>query len=229
MNRGIYMSVPSGVSSIAARSNGYRSMGETATPETRKTVQDFINSVLAAARGLSQATQANVPPASGGTAISAADFVVRGSVCKPANVTALVHVQELQRQLNRVAQVKGFSKIAADGEVGPATITLFARVQAAAGAARIPGATGACVDIAPKADVLRDQVKQYADSIGAPAQASAPIAFKAPTIVTPTGQEVAVGAGVFDTFNQLGTVEKVAIVGVFGGIGYMLLKKARKR
>ncbi len=50
----------------------------------------------------------------GGTSTSVSDFVAVGGVCKPRNFPALYAVKELQNQLNRVAQMKGFGKIPAD-------------------------------------------------------------------------------------------------------------------
>ena len=206
-----------------------RPMGEIAgtAPGGGHTIGDFIGAVINAAKGLGKATPADVPTASGGTSISASDFsTARAGVCKPTNLTALGYVKELQKQLNRVAQAKGYSKIGVDGEIGPGTLALFAKVQAGAGT-QIMGSAGSCMGIAPDADVLSAQVQAYADSIGAPAQASAVLSLKAPTIVKPNGVEVA-EAGVMDSFGRLQTLEQVAIVGVLGGVGYLLLTKKKR-
>ncbi len=192
------------------------------------TISDFIGQVLNTAQGLETATAADAPPVSGGTSIAASDFSVQGAVCKAANLTALNYVKELQRQLNRVAQVKGLGKIGVDGEVGPGTLALFTKVQAAAGAGQIAGTPTSCMGVAPDADVLGAQVKAYADSLGAPATVSAAFTAHAATIIKPNGQEVA-AAGLFDTFSRLPGLEQFAVVAVFGGIGYMLLTGKKRK
>ena len=82
------------------------------------------------------ATDLITQTATGGST-STADFTSVGGVCKAMNLPALAAVRGLQGQLNRVAQVKGYSKIAADGAIGPATMALFRLVQAAAGSGTI--------------------------------------------------------------------------------------------
>jgi hypothetical protein len=148
-------------------------------------------------------------------------------VCKPTNLTALNHAKYLQQQLNRVAQAKGFPKVGVDGEIGPGTLSLFGKVQAAAGGSVIMGSPLSCMGVAPDADVLGAQVHGYANSIGAPAVASQALAVKAPTIVRPSGQEVS-ETGIMGAFGQLPTIEKLAVVGVAGGIGYLLLTAKKK-
>lgn len=191
-------------------------------------ISDFIGQVVNTMNGLETATPADVATATGGASITSADFTSTGGICKAGNLTALNYVKELQRQLNRVAQVKGFSKVGVDGEIGPATLALFAKVQTAAGAGQILGTPGSCMGVAPDADVLSAQVQSYATSIGAPATASAAFTGHAATIVRPNGQEVA-AAGLFDTFDRLPTLEKFAVVTVFGGIGYMLFAGRRRK
>jgi len=193
-------------------------------------LSDFIGQVVNTLNGLETATSGDVATSTGGTSITSSDFTSAGGICKAANLTALNYVKELQRQLNRVAQVKGFSKVGVDGEVGPGTLALFQKVQTAAGtgAGQILGTPSSCMGVAPDADVLSAQVQAFANSIGAPATASAAFTGHAPTIVRPNGQEVA-AAGLFDTFDRLPALEKFAVLGVFGGIGYMLLAGKRKR
>lgn len=193
-------------------------------------LSDFIGQVVNTMNGLETATTDDVATASGGTSITTSDFTQAGGICKAANITALNYVKELQRQLNRVAQVKGFAKVGVDGEVGPGTLSLFTKVQTAAGtgAGAILGTPSSCMGVAPDADVLSAQVAAYANSIGAPAIASAAFTGHAPTIVRPNGQEVA-AAGLFDTFDRLPALEKFAVLGVFGGIGYMLMAGKRRK
>jgi hypothetical protein len=191
-------------------------------------ISDFIGQIVNTMNGLETATPADVATASGGASIAASDFTSAGGICKAANLTALNYVKELQRQLNRVAQVKGFGKVGVDGEVGPGTLALFAKVQTVAGAGQILGSPNSCMGVAPDADVLSAQVQAYANTVGAPATASAAFTGHAATIVRPNGQEVA-AASLFDTFDRLPGLEKVAMLGVFGGIGYMLWAGKRKR
>jgi hypothetical protein len=194
------------------------------------TLGDFLGAIMNSAKGLETATAADVPTASGGTSITAADFsTAMPGVCKPTNLTALGYVKSLQNQLNRVAQMKGFPKIGVDGEIGQGTLALFAKVQTAAGATQIMGSPSSCLGVAPDADVLSAQVQAYADSLGAPAKVGpSQLAVKAPTIVRPNGQEVA-ETGVMGAFDQLATIEKLAVVGVAGGIGYLLMTAKKKR
>lgn len=165
----------------------------------------------------------------GGMSTSAADFVTVGGVCKPQNFPALAAVREFQRQMNRVAQVKGWSKIADDGAVGPGTLALFRLVQSAAGGS-VMGDASSCMGVAPDVDVLGQQIKAYADSLGAPATVAGPIKLAPPSILTKGGQTVvAPDAGIAGSLATLSSVEKVALVGLAGGIGYMLLTKKRRR
>ncbi|HMG58030.1 MAG TPA: hypothetical protein VK601_31230 [Kofleriaceae bacterium] len=167
--------------------------------------------------------------ASGGTSTSASDFTNIGGVCKPQNFPALAASRELQNQLNRVAQMKGFSKISSDGAIGPGTLTLFRQVQAIA-AGSVMGDASACTGIAPDVDVLSVQVKAVADSLGAPATVSGPLFSNPPSILTKSGKTVVPpDAGVLGMLGQLSGVEKIAIVGLAGGIGYLLMTGAKKR
>ena len=65
-------------------------------------------------------------------ALSSSDWKETGSgssmTCKPANFTALAAFKELQSQANRVAQMKGYKKIAVDGDLGPGTAALVNQI-----------------------------------------------------------------------------------------------------
>lgn len=170
----------------------------------------------------------NVNQTSSGTSTSSADFVNIGGVCKPQNFPALASVRAFQAQLNRVAQVKGYGKVATDGAVGPATLALFRKVQSAAGAGTIMGDPSSCMGVAPDVDVLGQQVQAYADSQGAPAQVSSPSGV--PTITTKSGAiVVAPDAGIAGSLATLSGVEKLALLGVAGGIAYMLMRKPKPK
>lgn len=166
-----------------------------------------------------------------GNSISMADFKTVGNVCKPMNFPALRYVQEMQRQMNRVAQVKGFGKVGVDGAVGPGTLALLVKIQQAS-AGEVMGTTSSCIYVAGDADVIGEQVKTYADSIGAPATVAAPPS--SPSIVTAAGTTLAAppGAGpaasIDGAFSGMTSGQKLALVGMVGGIGYLIHKKMKK-
>lgn len=165
-----------------------------------------------------------------GTSTSSADFVQVGGVCRAQNFPALSAVRGLQGQLNRVAQVKGYQKIADDGAIGPATLALFRQVQAAAGTSAVGGDASSCVNIGADSDVLGAQVQSYADSLGAPAMVSGALSLSVPSITTKSGKTVvAPDAGIAGSLATLSSVEQIALLGVAGGIGYLLLSKTKKR
>lgn len=174
----------------------------------------------------------NVNQTDSGTSTSGSDFTSAGGVCKAKNFPALAAVRAFQAQLNRVAQIKGFAKVASDGAVGPATMALFKKVQAAAPAGSIMGDAGSCMTVAPDVDVLGQQIQQFADSLGAPAQVAGPVGavLSVPSIKTKSGATViAPDAGVLGSLATLSGAEKLALLGVAGGLGYMLFKKKRHR
>lgn len=172
----------------------------------------------------------NINQTTTGSSTSSGDFVSQNGVCKAQNLPALAAVRQLQSQLNRVAQVKGYSKIAADGAIGPATLALFRLVQTAAGTGTIAGDTSSCVNIGADSDVLAQQVQAYADSLGAPTTVSAALSLGVPTIVTKSGKTVvAPDAGIAGSLATLSGTEQLALLAVAGGIGYLLLSKKKKR
>ena len=166
----------------------------------------------------------------GGASTSASDFTSAGGVCKPMNFPALAASRALQSQLNRVAQVKGFGKVATDGAIGPGTLALFREVQALS-AGGVMGDPSSCMGVAPDVDVLAAQVQALADSLGAPATVSGPVlSLSVPSIKTKSGKTVvAPDAGLLGGMASLSAVEKLALLGVAGGIGYLLLSKSKKR
>lgn len=163
----------------------------------------------------------NVNATANGTTTSSADFTAVSGVCKPKNFPALKTTQEMQRQLNRVAQVKGYSKISVDGAVGPGTLALFQKVQAIS-AGQVMGDPSSCMGVAPDVDVLGAQIKTLADGMGAPATVSDPISIVPPTIQTNSGKKVPVpDSGIWASLAALSGIEKVALLGVAGGLGYL--------
>lgn len=167
--------------------------------------------------------------AAGGTSISAADF---NANCKPNNFVALKYVQSLQDQLNRVATAKGYPLIGVDGQVGPGTLSLFKKVQAAFPTA-LMGDASSCLYISADADVLADQVKSIADTAGAPAFVTAPPG-KAATIAgkvtgTPIRPPGAPAASVGDVFKGITAGQGVVLAGMAGLAVYLLKKKKKGR
>ncbi len=93
----------------------------------------------------------------------------------------------------------------------------------------IMGDASSCILVASDVDIIAGQVKAFADAIGAPATVSSPTAGagfgpgKAST-VSPKGTETprGTGASIMDSFNNLSTIEKVAVAGAVGAIGFVL-------
>jgi hypothetical protein len=172
----------------------------------------------------------NINQTDGGGSTTSADFTNVGGVCKPKNLPTLAAARAFQGQLNRVAQVKKLGKVATDGAVGPATLALFRKVQAAAPAGSIMGDPSGCMTVAPDVDVLAAQIQAFADSLGAPATVPGPLSIAPPTILTKSGKTVvAPDAGIAGSLATLSGVEKIALLGVAGGIGYLLFTKKKRR
>jgi hypothetical protein len=164
-----------------------------------------------------------------GTTTSVDDFVTVGNTCKARNFPALAMVKEFQSQLNRVATAKKLPKVAVDGEVGPATLSLFRAVQAASGGALL-GNPATCMGVAPDVDVLGADIKQFADTLGAPVFVTPPISLKAPTVVTKSGLHVvAPNSGIAGSLATLSGPTRIALLAVAGGVGYMLFTGKPKR
>lgn len=178
------------------------------------------------------ATTQSVTAFKSGGSISMSDFKTVGGVCRPMDFPARDYVREMQKQMNRVAHVKGFKKVAPDGAVGPATLSLLKQIQTIAGG-DVMGDTSACIYVAADADVIGDQVKSYANGIGAPATVGSPPAVS--TVVTATGQQLTVppsagiGAGVNAAFAGMTGTQKVMLAGMAGGIAYLIHKKMKRK
>lgn len=158
----------------------------------------------------------------GGTSTSVADFVSTGGSCKPRNIPALNAVRELQRQLNRVADVKGFGLVSVDGSIGPATLALFRRVQAAS-AGSVMGDASSCITVAADSDVIAAQVKNLADAMGADEHVADPITLNVATVVTKSGKTLAApDQGILGALAMLSPFEKAALAATAGGIAYLL-------
>ncbi len=195
--------------------------------DTDDPIGEFLSAIMAS--GEPDPTDNVTQTTGGGTSTSASDFQQIGGVCKPMNFPALNAVRVFQQQMNRVAQVKGLSKTSVDGAIGAGTLALFRKVQSLA-AGSVMGDPSSCMGVAPDVDVLGAQIKDLADTLGAPATVSGPIALTVPTIVTKSGKTVvAPGGGLAASLASMSGIEKVAIVGVAGAIGYLLLARKGKR
>ncbi len=164
-------------------------------------------------------------------AIDASKFVVTSGVAKPKDFPTLYIFQEMQHQLDRVAQAKNIAKIAPDGDIGPATL----RLVAAAGPFMMVDASSVA-SVAANADQILTLAKAKADGLGAPEKVTTPVVIKQPSISTPTGPvaappmpPVGAGASVMDTFKSLGTVGMLAGGAAIIGVGYYLTKKKGRR
>jgi hypothetical protein len=204
-----------------------------AAPAPGGQIWDDIDNFMAS-HGAVDASQADPADdvnqtATGTGSTSAADFAVVNGVCKARNFPALAASRGFQGQLNRVAQAKGFGKISTDGAIGPATMALFRKVQASAPSGQIMGDASNCQNISADVDVLGQQIQVFADALGSPPTVSGPVlSISPPTIVTKSGQTVlAPDAGIVGSLASLSDIEKLALLGVAGGVGYMLLKKKR--
>lgn len=165
-------------------------------------------------------------------ALTADKFVNRSGICKPTDFPTLYIFQEMQYQLDRVAQGKGIAKIAPDGDIGPATLKLVGQT----GPYMMVDAMS-CPSVAASADMILAEAKKKADELGVPAKITVPATFKKPSIVAPSGAIVAAppgpamgaGASIVDTVKSLGTVPLVALGAGVVAIGYMLTKKRKGR
>lgn len=167
-------------------------------------------------------------------AIEATAFVNKSGICKPRDFATLYIFQEMQHQLDRVAQGKSLPKIAPDGDIGPATVSLVMKT-GPYNAMMAQAAT--CDSVAAHADSILTEAKAKADALGVPDKVTTPVIVKAPAIISATGGSViappgpgiGAGASVMDSFKSLGTLGIVALgVGVVG-IGYILTKKKGRK
>lgn len=148
-------------------------------------------------------------------------------VCKPTNTNALSIVQEAQRQLNRVAQAKGLSKITVDGDVGPKMLAL---AQKALGAG---GVTSSVSSLALAVDSVIPLAKSLADSAGTPATVSQPKPIVQPSYIPPGAPApipVPSAGGFLPPLGGLSQTQMLIIAGLGGFIIYKkFIKKGRRK
>lgn len=234
------LSSPRGRGSLGASDASDPWANTKATVEDAVSLYNPLSLITAAATAVSAAVQGTIGGAdpsttkfASGNSISMSDFKTVGGICKPTNFPALAYVKTMQQQMNRVAQKKGFSKIGVDGAVGPGTLALLAKIQQAS-SGEVMGNTSSCIYVAGDADVIGEQVKSYADSIGAPVTVQGPPAVPAivsaatgAVLTAPPG--TGVGAQVAGAFSGMTGGQKLALAGMTGGIGYLIYKKTHKK
>jgi len=148
-------------------------------------------------------------------------------VCKPSNQATLDLVYSLQNQLNRVAHAKKLTKIAVDGDLGPATVKLL---NSALGTS-----VASCSAITGQIAIMAANARMIADSLGVPASVSGPKPSSPPVLVLPTGEELAAkprseSAGFsLDALTNMSTPMMIGLAALTVGIGYYLLKSSKKK
>jgi hypothetical protein len=155
--------------------------------------------------------------------VATSDFVNRNGICKPTNFETLAKFKGLQNQLNRVAQVKGLTKIAVDGDIGPGTLRLLAATGVTA--------TSDCSAVAIIAEPLTVQVQAVANAAGAPEKVSSPAPAATPSIVNvTTGLTVPqpAAASVSDAFGRMSQTQMVIAAVAIGGVAYLALGKKKR-
>jgi hypothetical protein len=154
-------------------------------------------------------------------------------ICKPMNKATLDVTVVFQRQLNRVAQVKGFPKIAADGDIGTLTLALFRKVQGVSGGT-VMGDGSSCAGIGPDLGTITRQIEALGDKLGAPTTVGAPSPARTPSFLNAQGVEVKVpgagGAGsLVDVVKNMPLSMKLAFAGITVGIGYFAFFDKKRR
>jgi hypothetical protein len=144
-------------------------------------------------------------------------------ICKPTTATALAVVQECQRQLNRVAQLKGLAKITVDGDVGPKMLAL---------AKATLGVTGDVTALALGCDAISVMAATMATSNGVPATVSQPKPIVQPSYLPPGAPApiaVASAGGMIPPLFGLSSTQTLMVLGVGGLIVYKkFFSKKRK-
>lgn len=181
----------------------------------------------------------------GGSAGGQTAFVTVGGVCKPTNSASLANFKELQRQLNRVADVKSFPKIAPDGEIGSLTLALLSLVKNAASQTIVASGTTYgwrnflmnqnvlnCNAVATSAITIAQMASAMADDLGASSSVSSPSPSKTPTYIDPITlqpQNQDIGASALDAFSNMSTGEKLALGAVVVGVGVVMFGSKGKK
>ena len=149
-------------------------------------------------------------------------------ICKPSNQETLDLVYDLQGQLNRIAHMRKTSKIAVDGDIGPATIKMMA-AQLGLNASIIT-----CDYVSTRLVGFIASAKRIADALKAPPSVPGPKPASPPVLVLPTGEELAArppaeSAGFsLAALTNMSTPMMIGLAALTVGIVYYLLKKKPK-
>lgn len=179
-------------------------------------------------------------------AVSASDFVKRGSVCKPANSATLAIFKDMQSQLNRVAQAVGVSKIAVDGDIGNGTLYLLSNIASkmnsinAMEVALANEASNNCSTVAARAETIAYFAKAVANARGVSSSVSqggggggGGGSSSAPPVTIPPGTATvpgpAAGGGIMASISSMGTLEKAAVAVGAVAVGVALFGKKKRR
>jgi hypothetical protein len=150
-------------------------------------------------------------------------------VAKPMDVATLDLFKELQRQLNRVAQLKGLSKIDVDGRIGPGTVKLYRL------AFNQPSSI-TCDTVALVASSVVQSAKALADQGSVPTTVPGPIVPISPPSTPNTDGTVSdpPGVGAFGAIQGLATMLPGGNLGALAAIGlisygvYRISKKPKR-
>lgn len=175
-------------------------------------------------------------------------FEVVNGVCKPSNSSTLAQYKAMQTQLNRCATALGLSKIGVDGDVGPATLRLLSNIssklynsQVGFELALANAASSSCSDVAGDAVNITYWAQWTADNRGAssggstttPISTPKPPTQQIPPVTGGAPTQPQIGAGLWQSFKNLSTVEKAAVgigllaAGVYAG--FIPLGKKKRR
>jgi len=148
-------------------------------------------------------------------------------VAKPMDVATLDLFKELQRQLNRVAQAKGFTKIDVDGRIGPGSVKLYQKAF---------GSSTTSDGLATAAASVQQSAKSIADLASVPATVPGPtIPLSPPSTANPDGTVAdPPGVGILALIPGLaamlpgGNLGFLVAIGAVAGGAYFLSKKKGK-
>lgn len=171
----------------------------------------------------------------GSLGLDASGFKNVSGVCKPMDFAALAKFKELQSQCNRVAQVKGYSKVKVDGDIGRGTVELVERILGI----RIYATGKDCGFVAANVENLTSSIKHVADTWKAPTTVSPPISSTGGgSITTPVGQIAPppdagtpadpYGASAIPGFGQMSTGMKIAAGAGLVGIAVLAGRELKK-
>lgn len=140
--------------------------------------------------------------------------------CYATNAATLEKFKELQRQLNRLASIRGWTMTEVDGYIGPATIELFTKVYGAQ----------SCSQIALFTEAYIPQVKALADQGGAKATVTMPKPASPPAYIPPGSTTLVpqpATSSALDMFAGVG-LSSTHLMLIGGGIVAIMVLKKRK-